>query len=132
MAGLNHVNIAAKDAAELAERFADLLGLELTSEETVEDQGVRLTTLAAGGAVIEITEPLGDDTPVGRFLAKRGPGLHHLAFEVPDVEAAIVRFKAAGARLVDETPRIGAAGHRIAFVHPSTFGGVLVELVETS
>jgi methylmalonyl-CoA/ethylmalonyl-CoA epimerase len=127
---LNHVNIAARDAKALAAAFRDLLGLEVVAEETVEEQGVRLLKLAAGGSAIEITEPLGDDTPIGRFLERRGPGLHHLAIEVPDIEATIARVVAGGARMVDTEPRIGAGGHRIAFVHPASFGGVLVELVE--
>jgi methylmalonyl-CoA/ethylmalonyl-CoA epimerase len=131
VAGLNHVNIAAGDADELAARFRDLLGLEIARETVVEDQGVRVILLHAGGTRVEITEPLGPDTPVGRFLAKRGPGLHHLAFEVEDIDEALDRLKRAGVRLVDEEPRIGAEGHRIAFVHPAAFGGVLVELVET-
>jgi methylmalonyl-CoA/ethylmalonyl-CoA epimerase len=81
--------------------------------------------------MVEITEPLGPDTPVGRFLANRGQGIHHLAFEVGNLEAKIARLKEAGVRLIDETPRIGAGGHRIAFVHPAAFGGILVELMET-
>ena len=130
MGDLDHVNIASENAAELAARFRDLLGLTVAKETVVTDQGVRVLLLRAGATKLEITEPLGPDTPVGRFLAKRGPGLHHLAFEVPDIEAALRRFREAGLRLVDEEPRIGAEGHRIAFVHPQTFGGVLVELVE--
>ncbi|MHC4473324.1 MAG: methylmalonyl-CoA epimerase [Planctomycetota bacterium] len=129
---LDHVNIAARDATALAGAFEKLLGLRVVADETVEDQGVRLLKLSAGGTTIEITEPLSDDTPIGRFLEKRGPGLHHLAFEVPDVVKAIEHLIASGVRMVDETPRIGAGGHRIAFAHPSSFGGVLVELVEAS
>jgi methylmalonyl-CoA/ethylmalonyl-CoA epimerase len=128
---LDHVNLAAEDAAALAKRFREIVGLSVVEETTVESQGVKVLKLAAGGAKLEITEPLGPDTPVGRFLAKRGPGIHHLAFGVPDLEAAIARAKAAGARMIDEEPTIGAGGHRIAFIHPATFGGVLVELVET-
>jgi methylmalonyl-CoA/ethylmalonyl-CoA epimerase len=130
MARLDHVNIAARDADALAEKLADLLGLVPEDECVVEDQGVRVRMLRAGGTKIEITEPLGEETPVGRFLEKRGPGLHHLAFRVDDIEEAIGRFKDAGLRLIDETPRIGAGGHRIAFVHPKSMGGVLVELTE--
>lgn len=130
MARLDHVNIAAGDGRALAGRMADLLGLTLARETVVEEQGVRVFLLHAGGAKVEVTEPLGPDTPVGRFLAKRGPGLHHLAIAVPDIEEALARLRTGGAALIDETPRVGAEGHRIAFVHPKTFGGVLVELVE--
>jgi methylmalonyl-CoA/ethylmalonyl-CoA epimerase len=127
---LDHVNIATSDAGALSRVFQDALGLTISSEEIVKDQGVRLVKLSAGHATIEITEPLGPDTPVGRFLAKRGEGLHHLAFHVPDLEAAIARLKAMGLRMIDDEPRYGAGGHRIAFAHPKSFGGVLVELVE--
>lgn len=130
MAGLNHVNIAAPDAGSLAEKFEALLGLTRVEETVVEEQGVRVVKLRAGGTDVEITEPLGPETPVGRFLEKRGPGLHHLAFEVDDIEATLARLKAEGVPLIDETPRIGAGGHRIAFVHPKAFGGVLVEVVQ--
>ncbi len=129
-AGLDHVNIAAPDGKALAERFTRFLGMAVVRETTVAEQGVRVLLLDAGGAKVEVTEPLGPETPVGRFLAKRGPGLNHLAFSVPDIEAALARLRAGGARLIDEQPRVGAEGHRIAFVHPETFGGVLVELVE--
>ncbi len=130
-AHIDHLNIAAPDAAALAAKFTRALGLPVIRETVVREQGVKVLLLAAGEAKIEITEPLGPDTPVGRFLAKRGPGLHHLAVAVPDVAAALARLKSEGARLIDETPRTGAEGHRIAFVHPETFGGVLVELVES-
>jgi methylmalonyl-CoA/ethylmalonyl-CoA epimerase len=127
---LDHVNIAAPDAEELARRFSDALGMQVVKETVVEEQGVKVIMLDAGGAHLEITEPLGPETPVGRFLAKRGSGLHHIAVEVPDIDAALSRMKEQGIALIDETPRIGAMGHRIAFVHPKSFGGVLVEIVE--
>ena len=129
-ASLNHVNIAAPDGPALAALYQKLLGLPVIEETVVEEQGVSVLKLQAGGTVIEITEPLGPDTPVGRFLDKRGPGLHHLAFEVEDIEQKIAEMMDAGVRMIDETPRRGASGHRIAFIHPSSFGGVLVELVE--
>lgn len=132
MAQLDHVNIAAPDADALAQKLTDLLGLTPAGETVVEDQGVRVRMLKAGSTHIEITEPLGEETPVGRFLSQRGPGLHHLAFRVDDIVAAIDRFRDAGLRLIDEAPRIGAGGHRIAFVHPKSMGGVLVELVEAT
>jgi methylmalonyl-CoA/ethylmalonyl-CoA epimerase len=129
-ARLHHANIAAPDGAALARKFESLLGMSVMKETVVAEQGVKVLLLSAGEARVEVTEPLGPETPVGKFLAKRGPGLHHLAFAVPDIAAALARLKAGGARLIDEKPRIGAEGHRIAFVHPETFGGVLVELVE--
>jgi methylmalonyl-CoA epimerase len=127
---LDHVNIAAEDAATMAGIFGDVLGLEIVEEDVVEEQGVKVVKLGAGDTVVEITEPLGPDTPVGKFLAKRGPGIHHLAFEVEDLEAKLAELKAKGVRLINEEPKIGAGGHRIAFVHPAAFGGILVELME--
>lgn len=129
-AKLNHVNIATADGVAMADLYRNLLGLPVVCETVVEEQGVRVLKLDAGGTMIEITEPTGDDTPVGRFLAKRGPGLHHLAFEVDDIEKKIAEMLEAGVTMIDETARIGASGHRIAFIHPKSFGGVLVELVE--
>jgi methylmalonyl-CoA/ethylmalonyl-CoA epimerase len=127
---LDHVNIAAEDAATLAAIFGDVLGLEVVEDCVVEEQGVKVLKLGAGDTVVEITEPLGPDTPVGKFLARRGPGIHHLAFEVPDLAAKLAELKAKGVRLINEEPRIGAGGHKIAFVHPAAFGGILVELTE--
>jgi methylmalonyl-CoA/ethylmalonyl-CoA epimerase len=129
---LDHVNIAVPDAAELAAKFTAALGMEVVKETVVEDQGVKVLMLDAGGSHLEITEPLGDDTPVGRFLARKGPGLHHIAIEVEDIEATLKKMKDCGIALIDETPRIGAMGHKIAFAHPKSFGGVLVEIVEGS
>ena len=129
---LDHVNIAVPDAAELAAKFTAALGMEVVKETVVTDQGVKVVMLDAGGSHLEITEPLGADTPVGRFLAKKGSGLHHIAIEVEDIEATLLKMKHCGIALIDETPRIGAMGHRIAFVHPKSFGGVLVEIVEGS
>jgi methylmalonyl-CoA/ethylmalonyl-CoA epimerase len=128
---LDHVNIAAPDAGELASKFTEALGMEVVKETVVEEQGVKVIMLDAGGSHLEITEPLGPATPVGRFLAKKGSGLHHIAISVPDIEATLAKMKAAGIVLIDETPKIGAMGHRIAFAHPRSFGGVLVEIVES-
>ncbi len=127
---MDHVNLAAVDAAAMAAVFAKVLGLPVVEECVVEEQGVKVLKLGAGETKVEITEPLGPDTPVGRFIAKRGPGIHHLAFTVDDLPKKLAELKEAGVRLVDEEPRIGAGGHRIAFVHPKAFGGVLVEVVE--
>jgi methylmalonyl-CoA/ethylmalonyl-CoA epimerase len=126
---LHHVGIAVEDLEEAKRRYA-LLGYALEAEGVVEGQGVRVAMLRKGESRLELLLPLGPETPVGRFLARRGPGLHHLAFATPRIEEALAELKAAGARLVDETPRPGFGGHRVAFVHPSFSGGVLWELVE--
>jgi methylmalonyl-CoA/ethylmalonyl-CoA epimerase len=96
----------------------------------VEDQGVRVAMLPAGEPRIELLEPTGEDSPVAKFLKKRGPGIHHLAVRVPDIRAALARLKDQGARLIDAEPRAGAGGCLVAFVHPQSAGGVLLELVE--
>ncbi len=127
---LDHVNIATPDADALAALLGSLFDLAVVKRTVVEDQGVKVVKLDAGNAVIELTEPTGPDTPVGRFLQKHKPGLHHLCFAVPDICAAIAKLEAKGARFVDREPRIGAAGLPIVFLHPRSCGGVLVELVE--
>lgn len=128
---LDHVNIATPDASGLAETFADLFGLTIVKRTEVADQGVRVVKLSAGNAVIEMTEPTGADTPVGRFLAKNRPGLHHVCFRVDDLRATVRELLAKGVVLVNQEPTIGAAGLPIVFVHPKSCGGVLVELQET-
>jgi methylmalonyl-CoA/ethylmalonyl-CoA epimerase len=127
---LDHVNIATPDADGTAKLLSDLFDLAVCKRTVVEDQGVKVVKLDAGNAVVELTEPLGPDTPVGRFLAKNRPGLHHLCFAVRDLRAEVARLKAKGAAFVNETPTIGAAGLPIVFLHPKSTGGVLVELVE--
>lgn len=112
--------------------YRDALGLEVAETETVEDQGVNVAMLPVGESRVELLEATGPETPVGKFLAKRGPGIHHVCYRVPDIHAALDRLRAAGARLIDERPRVGAGGHLVAFVHPSATGGVLVELAEAS
>ncbi len=106
------------------------LGLEVVHRERVDEQGVDEVLLRVGGSFLQLVAPLGPETPVGRFLAKRGPGLHHVGYRVVSVAAAIERVRSSGLRLIDEAPRRGSRGTTIAFVHPSSFGGVLVELVE--
>jgi len=128
---LDHVNIATPDATALAETFSDLFGLEVVKRTEVADQGVRVVKLSTGNAVIEMTEPTGDDTPVGRFLAKNRPGLHHICFRVDDLRVKVAELLDKGVRLVNTEPTIGAAGLPIVFVHPASCGGVLVELQET-
>ena len=127
---LDHVAVAVDDAAAARRVFSDLLGLPVVHEETVADQGVRVVSLSMGESKLELTEPLAPDTPVGRFIAKRGAGLHHIALSVSDLAGTLLRLEAAGIQLIDREPRIGAEGKRIAFLHPRSTGGVLVELSE--
>ncbi len=128
---LHHVGIAVRDLEAAKARYA-LLGYVLEAEGEVPAQGVRVAMLAAkeGSPRIELLTPTGPETPVGRFLEKRGEGLHHLAFAVTDVAAALAGFKAQGLPLVDEAPRPGFGGHLVAFLHPKAFFGTLVELVQ--
>ena len=110
--------------------WRDALGLEIHSTEEVREQGVKVCMLAVGDTHVELLEPLGPETSVGKFLAKRGPGMHHIAVEVKDIHASLAELKNKGARLIDETPRVGAGGCLVAFVHPSSVNGVLLELVQ--
>ncbi len=123
---LDHVAIAVRSLAEATPRYERLEGVPASPPEELPDQGVRAVFVGT----IELLEPTAPDTPVGRFLERRGPGLHHVAWRVPDLTAELSRLEAEGVRLVDRVPRPGARGHRVAFLHPSAAGGVLVELVE--
>jgi methylmalonyl-CoA/ethylmalonyl-CoA epimerase len=128
---INHLGIATKDIAEALKFWEDALGLENVHTETVEDQKVRVAMLPLGESRIELLEPTAEDSPIARFLEKRnGGGIHHIAVETDDITAALAKLKAEGARLIDETPRIGAEGSLVAFVHPASTGGVLLELVQ--
>ena len=129
---INHLGIATRGIDEALRFWADALGLENTHTETVEDQKVRVAMLPVGESRIELLEPISDDSPISRFLDKRGAGIHHIAVEVEDIEAALAKLKGRGVRLIDEVPRIGAEGCLVAFVHPSSANGVLLELVQTS
>lgn len=129
-ARIEHIGIATQSLDDALRFWRDALGLELQHTEVVEEQGVRVAMLPAGEPRIELLEPTGPDTPVGKFLEKRGPGIHHVAVRVPDIRAALARLKSEGARLIDAEPRIGAEGCLVAFVHPQSAGGVLLELVE--
>jgi len=128
---LHHVGIAVRDLEAARARYA-LLGYRLSQKGEVPEQGVAVYWLEpeGKGPALELLAPTGPDTPVGRFLAKRGEGVHHLAFAAPELEATLARLKAEGLPLVDEHPRVGFGGHRVAFLHPRAFFGVLVELVE--
>lgn len=128
--GLHHVAIAVESLAEARKAYEGALGLAASAVEHVADQNVNVLVLRAGAQRIELVEPAGPDSPISAFLRKRGGGLHHLAWEVDDVAAAIARLESAGVRMIDSAPRPGAHGTRIAFVHPKSTGGVLMELVE--
>ena len=127
---INHLGIATKGIDEALKFWQDALGLENVHTEIVEDQKVRVAMLPIGESRIELLEPTSDDSPITKFLEKRGGGIHHIAVEVEDINAALMKLKSQGARLIDENPRRGAEGCLVAFVHPSTAGGVLLELVQ--
>jgi methylmalonyl-CoA/ethylmalonyl-CoA epimerase len=127
---LDHVAIAVRDLDSALAEYKSLFGAEPLYREKVEAQGVEEAMVAVGGSFIQLLEPLSDDSPVGKFLQRKGEGLHHIALAVADIEAALDHLRAEGARLVDDEPRRGGRGARIAFVHPRAFAGTLVELVE--
>ena len=128
--GIHHVGIAVADLDSAVETYRRLFGAELEHRESVPDQGVEAACLRIGTGRIELVASLGPETPVGKFLAKRGPGMHHVAYQVDDIEATLERLSAAGLRLIDQTPRIGIRASRVAFLHPSTAGGLLTEIVQ--
>ena len=127
---IHHVAIAVHDLDEALAKMKKQYTVDPVSRERVDEQGVEEAMIALGGSHIQLLQPTDPDTPVGRFLAKHGEGMHHVAFAVVDIEAAIDHLAEQGATLIDQTPRIGGGGHRIAFVHPRSMGGTLVELVE--
>jgi methylmalonyl-CoA/ethylmalonyl-CoA epimerase len=127
--GIHHVGVAVADLDEAVRTYERLFGGRLEHRARVEDQGVEAATVRVGGGRVELLAALGEDTPVGRFLAKRGPGMHHVAYEVDDVGAALVELAAGGAELIDPAPRQGMFGLEVAFVHPDSVHGVLSEVV---
>jgi methylmalonyl-CoA/ethylmalonyl-CoA epimerase len=127
--GIHHLGVAVEDLDEALSTYERLFGAELEHRATVPDQGVEAAAVLVGDGRVELLEPLEADTPVGRFLAKRGPGMHHVAFAVEDVQAAVTRLADAGAELIDERPRPGLFGLQVAFVHPDSVHGVLAEVV---
>jgi methylmalonyl-CoA epimerase len=127
---IDHIGVAVEDLDAALKLYAEVLGMPVVHRETVEEQGVEAVLLDVGENHVELLAPLGPDTPVGKFLAKKGPGLHHVAYQVTDIEATLSALKAAGTRLIDETPRVGIRDSRVAFVHPASTGGVLTEIVQ--
>jgi methylmalonyl-CoA/ethylmalonyl-CoA epimerase len=127
-ASIDHIGIAVSSLTESLAFFRDALGLEVEPPEEIASQGVRAHFITAGDATLEILEPTRIDSPVATFVAKRGPGLHHVALRVDDIVAALAELKSRGVRLIDEAPRPGAHGALVAFIHPSSAHGVLVEL----
>lgn len=127
---ISHLGIATKNIDEALKFWQDSLGLEQTHTEVVEDQKVRVAMLPIGETNIELLEPTSPDSPISKFLEKRGGGIHHIAVEVENIVESLAQLKANGARLIDETPRTGAENCLVAFVHPQSSGGVLLELIQ--
>ncbi|MEX0993838.1 MAG: methylmalonyl-CoA epimerase [Solirubrobacterales bacterium] len=127
---IDHVGIAVSDLDAAVELYSSGFEMPIVHRETVKEQGVEAVLLDVGESHVELLSPLSADTPVGRYLEKKGPGLHHTAYRCADVEAVLARCRGQGMRLIDERPRVGIRGSRVAFLHPSSTGGVLVELVE--
>ena len=127
---IDHIGVAVADLDAAIGLHCEQYGMPLVHRETVAQQGVEAALLDVGEGHVELLEPLADDTPVGRFLARRGPGLHHVAYQVTDVDAVLRALRERGVRLIDEAPRTGIRGSQVAFLHPSSSGGVLTELVQ--
>jgi len=127
---IDHVGVAVEDIDRALKLYRDALGMPLVHRETVDEQGVDAALLGVGDGHVELLQPLGPETAVGKFLARRGAGLHHVAYRVADVEGTLTSFRAAGLRLIDERARNGIRGSRVAFLHPSSTGGVLTEIVQ--
>jgi methylmalonyl-CoA/ethylmalonyl-CoA epimerase len=127
---IDHIGIATRGIDDAAKFYRDVLGLDVAETEEVAEQMVRVAMLPIGESRIELLEATSADSPISRFLEKRGPGIHHIAVRVDDIRAVLANLRAKGARLIDEEPRQGAGGCLVAFVHPSSTGGVLLELVQ--
>ena len=127
---IDHIGIATNGIEEAAAAYRDALGIQVTETEEVSGQQVLVAMLPIGESRIELLEATSADSPISKFLAKRGPGIHHIALRVEDIRARLADLKSKGARLIDEEPRTGAGGCLVAFIHPSSTGGVLIELVE--
>jgi methylmalonyl-CoA/ethylmalonyl-CoA epimerase len=129
--GIHHLGVAVEDLDAALVTYERLFGAQVEHSATVEDQGVRAASLRIGAGRVELLEPLEEDTPVGRFLAKRGPGMHHVAYEVSDLGATLAELTRAGVDLIDEHPRAGLFGLEVAFIHPDSVHGVLSEVVSS-
>jgi len=127
---VDHIGIATHKLDDALALWRDVLGLQVDFTGEVNEQGVRVAMLPLGETHVELLEPLSNSSPVGKFLEKRGPGIHHIAVSVPDIRASLAALKAQGSRLIDEQPRVGARGCLVAFVHPTSTNGVLLELVQ--
>jgi methylmalonyl-CoA epimerase len=127
---IDHIGVAVEDIDAALALYEDRFEMELAHRETVESQGVEAVLLDVGEGHVELLAPLGPDTPVGRYLAKNGPGLHHVAYAVDDIDATLEKLSAAGLRLIDSEARVGIRDSRVAFLHPRSTGGILTEIVE--
>ena len=127
---IDHVGVAVEDLDAALKLYEDSLGMPMVHREVVAEQGVEAVLLDVGDGHVELLRPLGEDTPVGKYLARKGPGLHHVAYAVADIKTTLEQLAAAGIELIDEQPRTGIRGSRVAFLHPRTTGGVLTEIVE--
>jgi methylmalonyl-CoA/ethylmalonyl-CoA epimerase len=127
---IDHIGVAVEDLDGAIALYEQRLGMPVQHRETVEEQGVEAVLLGVGESHVELLRPLGPDTAVGRFLARSGPGLHHVAYRTDDIDSSLAAVRGAGLALIDERPRIGIRGSRVAFLHPKSTGGVLTELVE--
>lgn len=127
---IDHIGVAVEDLDEAIALYGESFAMAIQHRETVEEQGVEAVLLEVGEGHVELLRPLGPDTAVGKFLARNGPGLHHVAYQTDDIDATLERVRSAGLRLIDEQPRIGIRNSRVAFLHPKATGGVLTEIVE--
>jgi methylmalonyl-CoA epimerase len=127
---IDHIGVAVEDIESALPLYRDVLKMQVAHREVVEEQGVEAVLLDVGENHVELLAPLSEGTPVGRFLARQGPGLHHVAYQVSDIEATLAALRGEGVRLIDETPRTGIRGSRVAFVHPGSTVKVLTEIVE--
>jgi methylmalonyl-CoA/ethylmalonyl-CoA epimerase len=129
---IDHIGVAVEDLGEAVALYSERLGMPVEHRETVEEQGVEAVLLGVGESHVELLRPLAADSAVGRYLERNGPGIHHVAYGTDDIESALEAARASGLRLIDERPRIGIRGSRVAFVHPKSTGGVLTELVQAA
>ena len=127
---IDHIGVAVEDLDAALTLYESSFSLELAHREVVEEQGVEAVLLDVGDGHVELLAPLGEDTPVGKFIAKNGPGLHHVAYQTDDIDATLEQIRSAGLRLIDEQPRVGIRNSRVAFLHPGSTGRVLTEIVE--